>query len=424
MGKGDFAGDLLTEMPRAGCAAGLPTGPLLGDASTRATETMEDWPTPSTEFDRDDGDAASPPAGGRSGPPSDPAALMAKKSSRREEENPFDEVDVGGVVEEATRRVRPLLALREYNILAAEEVLAQALASLEARSCGAEASTAQRAAKELRASEFFGVVHERVAQLDSAAEIVYNANMTTLFECDYGKFDLCVSPDGRWFDYRMTVDIDAPLSEALSTGHEMEFVPQAQPLVNQAEFIGEYSGFNLKFIMRLAVLIFKSELVFEIIRHRDRRFGYVLEVARTEFSHEGVTLPKKAWGAIRPWIYTTNLWMPRGAGKRGCTIVQVTRVDCTVSVPTWVLNFVFKKMSTTFIADLRSSALKALHPDSPWAKKIQEDKDGFYRELRRIDEAAEGRREVRAKTVPGREIFDRKWRLRPALVDTRPPSSR
>lgn len=353
--------------------------------------------------------------------------------------NPFDEMDAPAVVKEALERVSALMTLREYNTLEAEEVFAQALSSLSERreapkegeggepKEGEELAVEAGAAaciEELRAAELFKVVNDRVAQLDAATEILYNDNMKTLFDCEYGRFDICVSPDGRWFDYRMTVDIEAPLSEALSTGHEMEYVPQAQPLVNDAEFIGEYSGFNLKFIMRLAVLIFKAELVIEIVRHRDKRFGYVLEVARSEFPQENVNLPKKAWGAIRPWIYTTNLWLPRGNGQSGCTIVQVTRVDCTMSVPSWVLNFVFSKMSTTFINDLRSSALKALSPTSPWAAKIKEDQHGFYAELRKVEEVAAEREEVKATSVPGIELFDRPWRLMPDLVDTRPPCSR
>mmetsp|Transcript_118257 Transcript_118257/g.341867 ORF Transcript_118257/g.341867 Transcript_118257/m.341867 type:complete len:412 (+) Transcript_118257:81-1316(+) len=348
--------------------------------------------------------------------------------------NPFDEMGAGAVVESALEQARSMMTLREYNTLQAEEVLAQAIASLEARCAALEPldddetrrdrDEAARSLERLRSSELFQVVSDRVAQFDSAVEILYSSDMTTLFEGEYGTFDLCVSPDGSWFDYRIKVDVEAPLSEALATGHEMEYVPQAQPLVNDAAYIGEYSGFNLKFILRLAVLIFKSELVIEVVRHRDKRFGYVVEVARSEFPQVDEDIPKKAWGAIRPWVYNANLWMPRGDGKLGCTIVQVTRVDCTFSVPSWVLNFIFKKMSTTFINDLRSSAIKALNPESPWAKKIKEDKDGFYEELRRIEGAAQWRQEVRAKSVPDSGIFDRPWRLRPPLLDTRPPSSR
>jgi len=428
IGQADASEHELLASSMKQCEALLPPDALKpggNDASTRASPTdtqEEDWPTPTAG--RLEGELAPAEGSGGKEPTTPPAAAAP---GRPDAENPFDDLDPEAVLPEALQRVAPLLELKDYNMLAAEEIFAQAIASLEGRRGSADAAEAKLATvslEALRSSEQFKVVNERVAQFDSATEILYNENMQTLFECDYGRFDLCVSPDGRWFDYRMTVDIDAPLSEALSTGHEMDYVPQAQPLVHQAEFIGEHSGFNLKFIMRMAVLIFKSELVIEIVRHRDTRFGYLLEVARTEFPHEGAGIPKKAWGAIRPWIYTTNFWMPRGGGQTGCTIVQVTRVDCTMSVPAWVLNFVFKKMSTTFIEDLRSSAIKALQPESPWAQKIKEDKHGFYRELRKIEEVAGTRHEVSAKTVPKKDVFDRPWRLYPELLDTRPPCSR
>mmetsp|Transcript_69563 Transcript_69563/g.201561 ORF Transcript_69563/g.201561 Transcript_69563/m.201561 type:complete len:424 (-) Transcript_69563:164-1435(-) len=329
-----------------------------------------------------------------------------------------DKFQGDALVDAALEAASLAMTKQEYNVLSAEAELASTEQRLQAM------GDSSRLLERLRSATVYKEVRERVAQLDAATEILYNDHMETLFECEYGQFDICASPDGRWFDYRMTVDIEAPLSEALSTGHEMDFVPQAQPLVNSAQFVGEYSGFSLNSLMRVAVLIFKAELALEIIRNRDHRFGYVLEIVRSEFSHEGLPMPKKAWGAIRPWVYTTNLWLPRGDGKTGCTVVQATRVDCTISVPHWVLNFVFKHMSTSFVEDLRASALKALQPESPWARRIQEDKLGFYKELRKVEEVAHGRREVCSKSIPGREIFERPHRMRPPPVDTRPPSSR
>lgn len=350
--------------------------------------------------------------------PKDAPADDGRSVSTQPAENLFDGLEGDPLVDRALGRASSFLTVQDYSPLAAEEVLAQAVAVLEAK------GPAHCLAR-LRASEVYKEVSDRIAQHDAAAALIHNTNMETLHEGPDGRFDIAVSPSGTWFDYRMTIDIEAPLGECLSTGAEMDLVPQAQPLVTYPpEYIGKHSGFNFKVLSKLNVLFFRAELLFEIIRARSHRFGYLLEIIRTDFDKQGVEIPKKGWGAIRPWVYTANLWMPRGGGRTGTVLVQVTRVDCTFSVPHWVLNFVFRNLATTFMADLRASALQATQADSQWARRIKEDAEGLYAELRTVENAATSRREVSAKSLPGQEIFDRPWRLRPPSVDTRPPSSR
>merc|ERR1719189_1099507 len=92
-----------------------------------------------------------------------------------------------------------------------------------------------------------------------------------------------------------------------------------------------------------------------------------------------------------------------------------------VYVPQFVLDFVFRQMAPSFMTDLRRGASKALDPESPWAKRIEEDRNGFYRLMRELEAVARKRRAVNHKSIPGADVFDRAWRLRPTPQDTWPP---
>lgn len=352
--------------------------------------------------------------------------------------NPFAGLGAADAVDAALQRARRLMEPACYDVLGAEEVLAQAAACLEAGDAlvsrartdtsGPEPRKERLAIEEhaarLRSADVFEEVKERIAQFDAAVDSLCGDDFETLYESEHGKLEIRQSKEGTWFEYRLTVDIDAPLAECLSTGQEMDLVHEAQPLVSSADFVGDGAAFNMKCIYRIPVAFIRAELLLEIVRYRDRRFGFLVEVARSDFCQDGVPVPPKRWGVVRPWVYNTNLWIPRGGGAPGTTIVQVNRVDCTLSLPSWVLSFLFRNMSTRFIRDLRASAAKSAEPGSPWARRIEDDERRLYSEARKVEDAADARPAARLGCLPGQWIFERDWRLRPELVDTRPPSSR
>lgn len=318
----------------------------------------------------------------------------------------------GQIVAEAIAKAEQLM--EDYDILEAEAVLVEALKELEDN---AEACT------ELRQAPVFKSVSDRVAQYDALSSMLTNPNMKTLWESEDGKFELH-QEQGTWFDYKMTLNIDAPLSECVATGHELDLVPKAQPLVSGTEKLGPCGKFLMVTLMKLSVVLFRVELLFEVLRVRNKKFGFLAESIRSSFPANGRHIPEKGWRSVRPWVYTANLWMPRGGGQPGTVLVQVTRVDCGLNVPQCVLNFVFRQMASTFMSDLRNSAARAQEAGSPWATRIAEDESGLYRDLRDLETAAQHRRTVTAQTFPGSEVFDRPSRLMPEPVDTRPPSSR
>lgn len=317
------------------------------------------------------------------------------------------------VIEEAIRKASDLM--EDTEILEAEAVLAAALKEME---------DSPQACDQLRQSPIFTSVSDRVAQYDAICSMMANDKMRTLWESEDGKFEL-YQVEGTWFDYKMTLNIDAPLSECIATGQEVDLIPQAQANVSGTpEKLGPCSKFLMVTLMKLSVVLFRVELLFEVLRVRNKKFGFLAESIRSNFPADGRPIPEKGWRSVRPWVYTANVWMPRGGGQPGTVLVQVTRVDCGLNVPQRVLNLVFKQMAPTFMADLRKSAAKAREAGSPWAKRIKEDASGLYRDCRELEASAQQRRTVTAQTFPGSEVFDRPSRLMPEPVDTRPPSSR
>jgi len=282
-------------------------------------------------------------------------------------------------------------------------------------------AAATASAERLVASKQYKEVEELVAQYDATVEMLLNDNFQLLYENEFGRFEIHQpAGSGTWFEYRMTVNVDAPLPQCLSTVQELELMSMAQPMFGEPMRIGPESGWLSTQMTRFKVLLFKIELVFETLRVRDRRSGFCLESIRSTFPANGRHVPEKHPRSIRPWSYTASCWVPRGGGKSGTMLVQVTRVDAMMHLPQFVLNAVLRQFAGSFMKDLRVSADKAVQDGSPWAKKVAEDKLGFYQDLKNVDDIAAERAEV--SKMPERAFFeDRPWRLRPKPHDTNPP---
>jgi len=384
-----------------GCHDGQSTVPALPPEDVDADGKVDDGPC-STATSGGDGSRPTDLSG-------DELASVSADDLPLDDSNDLANVIVSEAVAKATH------LMQDYEVLEAEAVLAAALQQLEGN---------PQACEELRGAPIFASVLSRVAQYDAICSMMVNPDMKTLWESEDGKFELHQT-QGAWFDYKMTLNLDAPLSECICTGEEVDLIPKAQPMVvGTPEKLGPCSKFFTVTLMKLSVIFFRVELLFEVLRVRNRQFGFLTESIRSNFPADGRHIPEKGRRSIRPWIYTANLWMPRGGGQPGTVLVQVCRVDCGMNVPQWVLNFVFRQLASTFMSDLKKSAARAQEAGSPWAQRIADDASGLYQDLRNIEAAAQQRRHVTAQTLPGNEVFDRPLRLLPEPVDTRPPSSR
>lgn len=314
------------------------------------------------------------------------------------------------------------LFMKEFELVEAEEVLAKALHILEEVRGQPEDLLA---AKELRTSNIFAMVSERVGQYDAACALLLNEDMQTLWETDTGRFELHQGP--KWFTYRLSIEIDAPLTHCLSTGHEQDLVPEVQTVVASKPLVIEkLCPWLYVTLTPLRVIMFRVELIFEFLRVRSRRQGFMVESITSEFPSNDLPIPEKenSWRVLRPWVYTSNLWMPRGGDKPGTILIQVTRVDYGFTAPSFVLNWIFRNMAATMMADARRSAARTSEPGNPWARRIAEDQEGFYQELEKVDMVGSAKPIWESQKLPSKEFFNRKWRLHPKLADTAPPSSK
>lgn len=346
-------------------------------------------------------------------------------------DSPKGEVDYGLTQQAAEEVVAAAMAkvealMKDYDILEAESVFAQALDQLGCldQEAAAASPAGRAAAEQLRASELYKDVLEFVSQYDPTVDMLYSDKYDVLYENKYGKFELYQPEGEQWFDYRMTVNIDASLAECLAPSNELDLVPLAQTAVHEKPVrIGPENDFLKLSITKLPALIFNCELCFESLRVRDKRSGFLLESIRgLSFPARGRTIPEKPWRTIRPWTWVANAWVPRGGGKEGTVLTQVTRVDPGFHVPKWVLSWIFKSLASNFMRDLRDCASKAATEGSPWKKRIEEDKLSFYRGLQEVDKVASMRAEVAG--LPPKAFFEnRLWRLRPQPLNTQPPCS-
>jgi len=312
--------------------------------------------------------------------------------------------------------------IEDIRLLDAEQVLAEAQHRLSTT------SGCDEHLKELMESEIYKNVVHRVSQFDATVDMLFNADMEVLYESEHGRFDVYQPPGmPTVFDYRMTVSTDAPLSESLSTGVEVDLFQGVVPMVSSTPIdLRSPSAHLMAVMVKFGVMMFRTELLFEAFRVRGgANSDCLVECVSSEFKlPDGKTGPKAAWMAVRPWISTANMWLPRGGGNSGTVLVQVCRVDTQIKVPQSVLNFVFRQLASTLMQNLREGSLKAIDKDSTWAQRIAEDKMGLYAKMRDVEQNAALRKEVTSTTLPGREIFDRPWRLKPKPRDMRPPSAK
>lgn len=348
----------------------------------------------------------------------------AQNGSFSEEDNlstGFEGMASREVVSKALERAQALYRLGS-EVFAAEEVLCKALHELE-KVRGFDEDLG--AAEDLRKSPIFDSVSQRVAQFEAAIDLFYTP-MQVLWSNEDGTLELQTDPTGRYFDYRLTLEIEAPLTHCMATATEVDLVPLAQPIMHKApDTYGEVQPWCIVMMITLRVIL-TVELLMEYIRLPNTKYGYLVELISSEFPEEGRGIPPKPNGftTLRPWVWTSNLWLPRGNGKTGTVLMQVTRTDAGCRIPSFISNYVFQKICCKFISDVRGSAARVSEDGNPWAPRVESDPEGFYGKLRDVDAAASKRQGHDLRNLPLKKVFDRTWMLHPSKHDCRSPSLR
>lgn len=157
----------------------------------------------------------------------------------------------------------------------------------------------------------------------------------------------------------------------------------------------------------IKLLMFRIELICEVVRFVDSKVGFLAECIRSDFTPpEGVPLPEKHWKNVRIETSAKQLALPRGGGQGGTVVLQVSRVEVGFRVPREALNFFCNRMAQDYLENLKKCVRIAKEPGSLWHKRLLEDADGFYGELKAAEDAASRRRAFSVTELPGPE--DRK----------------
>lgn len=298
--------------------------------------------------------------------------------------------------------------MQDFLLLEAEELLAKTAHRLSVQGY-------TDALRELEESSVYKNVSQRIAKYNEVCGSLHDLSSSFSLVWTDDSAELWVSKAGSrtGFEYRIIVDIEAPLVDCMAPGHEIDYVPVAQPMVSKTPTLYAFHRFYLVMLSVIRVPLFKVELLFEVFRVLNTEFGFLAETVTSNFSTEDLNIPKCDWATVRPRTETTCLWMPRGGKKSGTVLVQACRVDVGFSVPQSILKFLFEKLAPQYVRDLRKSAAKASEPDSPWQARIKADADGLYRDLAKVETAAKLRQEISVTSLPGKDVFRREWPLPP-----------
>jgi len=297
--------------------------------------------------------------------------------------------------------------LREFNLDRADAVLGAALDQLS------EAS-----AEGLRNADTFRRVQRCLGQYELAKEMLDSDGFELLWQQDNTRMEVKRDPSCRVFEYRLVIDLEQPLSQAMSHFEEVDLIHKVQKqLCQPVRTLGSVSPWQKVYMMCFNITVLRIEVLHELFRYRDETNGFILEGIRTEFDQTALEVPAKSWRAIRPWSITANLWKPHEDGSGRTTFIHVSRAEAGMTLASWMLDTAAYYVARGFASDVNKAAFEASLPGSPWMERMQADKDGFYRELQKIEK-------MRSPVPWDSRFLNRRWRLLPELQSATPPSLR
>ncbi|CAJ1355143.1 unnamed protein product [Effrenium voratum] len=313
-------------------------------------------------------------------------------------------VNLSSVEKDAELQARKLTE-DDVLVLEAEAVLAKALKRLE--------SGQPAQAKELRESEVFQDVLRYTELFDSARATLQPTRFKKVWSRPDAEFYVRSAPGASWFEYKIVAQIEQSLVNCMAPLHERELILKYQPV-----FVEPHRDLlpprpHHALVRTLArIMGFYIETVFELLRISNRDFGFLVEIAKSDFPVKGeLKLPRRPFWSKRIEVDTKNLWLPRGGNETGTIVVSVSRVQVGVPIPSSALRFLGNSFVKSILGNIKRGCALSSDESSPWNKRIKRDADGFYRELATVEDAAKNRRSLSVSELPGEDIFDRPWRL-------------
>mmetsp|Transcript_104182 Transcript_104182/g.206947 ORF Transcript_104182/g.206947 Transcript_104182/m.206947 type:complete len:392 (-) Transcript_104182:82-1257(-) len=303
--------------------------------------------------------------------------------------------------------------------LEAENSLARTLADLEAPEAGADGADAARI---IRTSPTFEAVVRRVEQFDAFTPMLQPSGYANLWSKEDAALYVNAPAGASWFEYRVVALVDGSLGEVAVALNELDLQIKYQKMLLRApSTIGPRKRHLMVTHSLLKLLMFRIEMITEVLRRVDTSVGFLAECIRSDFPSEHLTLPPKHWQNVRIRVATKQLAIPCGGGQAGTITIQTSRVDVGFRIPEVALHFFCNRLAKDYLENLKKCVRTAKDPSSAWHERLQKDVDGFYAELAAAEEAASRRQAFSVNELPGPEIFERSPRLTPQ--QTVPPGN-
>lgn len=316
-------------------------------------------------------------------------------------------VNLSSVARDAVAQAEKLTA-QDLQLLDVEAVLGKAVKRLEQ---GGKQQAA--AAEDLRRSTMYQEVLRYSQLFDSARATLQPTRFKRVWSRDDAEFFVRSAPGATWFEYKIVAQIDQSLVNCMAPLHERELILKYQPVFVEPHRDLIKPTAHHALVRTLArILGFYIETVFELVRISNKDFGYLVEIAKSDFPvKDRLKLPKRPFWSKRIQVDTKNLWLPVGGGETGTIVVSVSRVQVGVPIPSKALRFLANSFTKSILGNIKRGCALSSDETSPWHKRIKRDADGFYRELSGVEESARKRRQISISELPSEDIFDRPWSL-------------
>eukprot|EP00929_Paragymnodinium_shiwhaense_P031053 TRINITY_DN17482_c0_g1_i2.p1 TRINITY_DN17482_c0_g1~~TRINITY_DN17482_c0_g1_i2.p1 ORF type:complete len:472 (-),score=87.57 TRINITY_DN17482_c0_g1_i2:624-2039(-) len=277
-------------------------------------------------------------------------------------------------------------------------------------------TAAVSAARRVRESAICKEVLFRTGQFSSLQSVLAPSD----FKLRWQKKDACLwvhAPAGEtWFEYKIAGLVDSPLHLIWLMLDELDLQPRYQTMLCASpQEIGPQQRHLLRTRSLISMLVFRVELIIEVMRFVDKKFGFLAERVRSDFPTDGLDIPGKSWRNMRISVDTKQLAIPVGGGADGTILVQTTRVETGIAIPSRALNFFCDTLSMDYLDSLRKATKLLDAANNPWAARLVADKKGLYKELEGVHQASATRHSISAMDLPCPEIFERPWCLEETL---------
>ncbi|CAK9028127.1 unnamed protein product [Durusdinium trenchii] len=258
-------------------------------------------------------------------------------------------VNLSSVAKDAEAQVEKLTS-EDVHLLEAEAVLGKALKRLEQG--GRQQALA---AQELRESAVYKEVVRYSELFDSARATLQPTRFNSVWSRPDAEFFVRSPPGSTWFEYKVVAQIEQNLVNCMAPLQERELILKYQPVFVEPhrDLIKPTPHHGV--VRTLArILGFYIETVFELVRVSNKEFGFLVEVAKSDFPiKNSLKLPKRRLLSKRIQVDTKNLWLPVGGGKTGTIVVSVSRVQVGVPIPSSALRFLANSFTKSILGNIK-----------------------------------------------------------------------